>query len=89
MLGSLWTKPYLKETSLSIYKVMYGLAESVNSNLDEPLNIFHYWHIAPATGEVYQEIYGGICHIVFDVTPRSMDDAFENLIKSKINEYLI
>jgi hypothetical protein len=25
MLGSLWTKPYLKETLLSIYKVMYDL----------------------------------------------------------------
>lgn len=37
-------------------------------------------------GSVYSEIYGGVCHPIFEATPRSMHESLENTLKSK-NEY--
>jgi hypothetical protein len=38
-------------------------------------------------GCVYSEIYAGVCHLVFEATPRIRQESLEETIRKRQNEY--
>jgi hypothetical protein len=86
MSDSLWTKPYLKETSLSIYKVMYDLFFRIpRIEVYQKTSVYLFQAIVTSANmDVMNEIVDSI--YAEDVIP-DFSNAVTPAIKEKINDF--
>jgi hypothetical protein len=66
------------------------LSQSVYYNLInyyEVLNSLTYLDVSQVRGDVYSDIYGCICHPVFEASVRLMTADLASLINNKINDF--
>jgi hypothetical protein len=66
------------------------LSQSVYYNLItyyEVLNSLKYLDVSQVRGDVYADIYGGICHPVFEAAVSLMTADLASLINNKINDF--
>jgi hypothetical protein len=68
---------------------MNTLYESVQlkGEVDSLLSFLYSDNLTSVTGAAYSEIYGAICHLVFEATPRIFHESLENTIRKRQNEY--
>jgi hypothetical protein len=66
------------------------LSQSVYYNLinySEIVNSLPYLDVSHVRGDIYSDIYGGVCHPVFEASGRLMTAALASLINNKINDF--